>query len=322
MLKRRVEDPMSLKIKLVHKLIRPVVKNLERLPLSKKERINKIFDQILFLRNLSEKKRLNSLLFDNNSNLFLIPRDKGFVRFSVDKNFTESAINFGRITLQKHLNQNSLKSNSKDYLKQIFNSSKLNRESEFLFDWATSPSVLKSVASYLNKFPLLHDISVFYSPPENKEVREFSGSQLFHMDGGGTQCVKLWLLCEEVGLENGPTVLIPAELSQGIASKINYQPGTKISDEIVGSYESTAFYATGPAGSWFATDTDRCFHYGSRTLESSGRLVLMFHYVDHNSTYYAPLLSQHYKTSTNLISAEIYKRKSRFANESIRFRKL
>lgn len=199
MLNRRVEDPMSLKIKLVHKFIRPIVKNLERLPLSKKERINKIFDQIFFLRNLSEKKRLNGLLSDNNSNLFFIPRDKGFVRFSVDKNFTDSAINFGRITLQKYLNQNGSKSNSKDYLQQIFNSSKLNRESEFLFDWATSPSVLKSVASYFNKFPLLHDISVFYSPPENKEAGKFSGSQLFHMDGGGTQCVKLWLLCEEVG---------------------------------------------------------------------------------------------------------------------------
>ena len=312
---------MSFRIKLVHKFIRPIVKNLERLPLSKKERINQIFDRILFLRNLSEKKRLNNLLIDGNSNLFLIPKDKGFVRFSVDKNFTDSAIDFGRRTLQNHLNQNGSKSNSKDYLQQIFNSSKLNRESEFLFNWATSPSVLKSVANYLNKYPLLHDISVFYSPPDNKEAGEFSGSQLFHMDGGGTQCVKLWLLCEEVGLENGPTVLIPAALSQDIASNINYQPGTKISDKIVGSYESTAFYATGPSGSWFATDTDRCFHYGSRTQESSGRLVLMFHYVDHNSTYYAPLLSQHYKASTNLVSADVYSRKDVFANESIRFRK-
>ena len=226
-----------------------------------------------------------------------------------------------KFILQNYLNQNGSKSNSKDYLQQIFNSSKLNSKSQFLFDWATSPSVLKSVANYLNKYPLLHDISVFYSPPDNKVAGEFSGSQLFHMDGGGTQCVKLWLLCEEVGLENGPTVLIPAALSQAVASNVNYQPGTKISDEIVGSYESSAFYATGPSGSWFATDTDRCFHYGSRTQESSGRLVLMFHYVDHNSTYYAPLLNQHYKTSTNLVSADIYSGKDNFANESIRFRK-
>jgi hypothetical protein len=55
------------------------------------------------------------------------------------------------------------------------------------------------------------------------------------------------------------------------------------------------FALTGARGSWFATDTDRSLHYGSRTTKESSRLVIMFHYVDNNSSYYMPILSRHYK---------------------------
>ena len=311
---------MSIKVKLTHKLIRPLVKNLERLSLNKKIYLWKVIEFVLFARTLSEYKRLYKLKKVNVEELFEIDRQIGFSSFKVERNFTEKAISFGRQTLQEFLMQNFAKTNSKDYLQQIFNSSKLNQESEFLFTWATSAPVLKSVGKYLRKYPLLHDISVFYSPPENNQSDQYSGSQLFHMDGGGTQCVKIWLICEDIELRNGPTVLLPAELSQKIAKKIKYQPGTKILDEVVGDLSKEALLATGPAGTWFATDTDRCLHYGSRTKQSSGRLVLMFHYVDHNSTYYTPLLRHQYKHSINNIPKKIYSQKDYFSKMSIRFR--
>jgi hypothetical protein len=307
-------------IKIVHKFIRPAVKSFERLPTNVKTMLLKILDLVLFPRTLGEIRRVKKLQKVGVRAAFQLNRNSGLAKFNVEDSFTNKAIAFSRETLHKYLQNGDEKSNSKDYLRQIFNSGMLTSDSKFLLDWATSPEVLLPVSSYFEKYPLLHDISVFYSPPTSELQDSFNGSQLFHMDGGGTQCVKLWLLCEDVALENGPTVLIPAAISQSIAKELGYEPGTKISDSTVGNVEDSLFVATGPAGSWFATDTDRCLHYGSRTGKSTGRLVLMFHFVEHNSTYYLPMFSQNYWASTKKISKEFLSGSSRYAKWSVRKR--
>lgn len=307
-------------IKVVHKVIRPTVKSFERLPMNAKILLLQILDLVLFPRTLSEIRWVKKLQKVEARAAFQLNRNTGLAKFNVEDGFTSKAIAFSRGTLKKHLQNGDDRSNSKDYLKQIFNSGNLTNDSKFLLDWATSPEVLLPVSSYFKKYPLLHDISVFYSPPTSEEQDSFRGSQLFHMDGGGTQCVKLWLLCEDVALENGPTVLVPAAISQSIAKELGYKPGTKISDSTVGNVEDSLFVATGPAGSWFATDTDRCLHYGSRTGKSTGRLVLMFHFVEHNSTYYLPMFSQNYWASTKKISKEFLSGSSRYAKWSVRKR--
>ena len=307
-------------IKIVHKFIRPLVKSFERLPMSTKVLILGFIDIVLFPRTIQEKFRLNALLKNESPSAFELDRTNGLTKFNVDNQFTESAIRFSRNILASHLQGGEERSNSKDYLRQIFNSSSLDENSKFLFQWATSREVLQPIAKYFGKFPLLHEISVFYSPPTSQINMDFRGSQLFHMDGGGTQCVKLWLLCEDVGPENGPTVLLPANLSQEIAKSISYKPGTKIADEDLNVGDENLFTAVGDAGTWYATDTDRCLHYGSRTGISSGRLVLMFHFVDHNSTYYLPVLSRNYMVSTKKISKFFVSEFSRFAKWSVRFR--
>jgi hypothetical protein len=117
------------------------------------------------------------------------------------------------------------------------------------------------------------------------------------MDGGGTQCVKLWLLCQDVADEQGPTVVVSAEQSIRLAKKLKYKPGTRIQDDkTLSNLENLDTFAlVGQKGTWYATDTDRSFHYGSRTTEKTSRLVMMFHYVDNNSSYYMPLFSKHYR---------------------------
>lgn len=307
-------------VKIVHKFIRPAVKSFERLPMNVKTLLLQLVDLVLFPRTLGEIRRVKQLQKVEARPAFQLNRDTGLAKFNVEEIFTNKAIAFSREMLQKYLQNGNEKSNSKDYLRQIFNSGMLDSDSKFLLDWATSPEVLLPVSSYFNKYPLLHDISVFYSPPTSEIQDSFKGSQLFHMDGGGTQCVKLWLLCEDVALENGPTVLVPAAISQSIAKELSYEPGTKISDSTVGNVDDSVFVATGPAGSWFATDTDRCLHYGSRTGKSSGRLVLMFHFVEHNSTYYLPVFSQNYWASTKKISKEFLSGSSTYAKLSLRKR--
>jgi len=307
-------------VKIVHKFIRPQVKAFERLPMDTKVFLLKFLDGALLPRTIVENLRLNALLSSRVSPAFEIDRTKGLTKFKVEDNFTESAVRFSRKILANHLQSGEERSNSKDYLRQIFNSGSLDEDSKFLFEWATSREVLQPISEYFGKFPLLHEISVFYSPPTAQVDNDFRGSQLFHMDGGGTQCVKLWLLCEDVEFENGPTVLLPANLSQELARTISYEPGTKIADELLNTRTEDLFIAVGPTGTWYATDTDRCLHYGSRTGISSGRLVLMFHFVDHNSTYYLPVLSRNYKISTKRISKNFMGGFSRFAKWSVRFR--
>jgi hypothetical protein len=307
-------------IKIVHKFIRPAVKSFERLPMNVKSSMLQILDLVLFPRTLAEIRRVKNLEKVGARAAFQLDRNTGLAKFNVEDMFTNKAIAFSRKSLEKYLHNGDEKSNSKDYLRQIFHSGMLSSDSKFLLDWATSPEVLLPVSSYFRKYPLLHDISVFYSPPTSELQDGFKGSQLFHMDGGGTQCVKLWLLCEDVALENGPTVLVPASISQTIAKELGYEPGTKIADSTVGNVNDSLFFAAGPAGSWFATDTDRCLHYGSRTGKSTGRLVLMFHFVEHNSTYYLPIFSQNYWASTKKISKEFLSGSSRYAKWSLRKR--
>lgn len=307
-------------IKIVHKFIRPAVKSFERLPMNVKTLLLRLLDLLLLPRTLGEILRVKKLQKLGARGAFHLNRDTGLAKFKVEDDFTNQAIAFSRKTLHEYLQNGNEKSNSKDYLRQIFNSGMLSSDSKFLLDWATSPEVLIPVSQYFKKYPLLHDISVFYSPPTSELQDAYKGSQLFHMDGGGTQCVKLWLLCEDIALENGPTVLVPAAISQSIAKELRYEPGTKIPDSSVGNVEDSLFVATGPAGSWFATDTDRCFHYGSRTGKSTGRLVLMFHFVEHNSTYYLPIFSRNYWSSTKKISKGILSGSSKYSKWALRKR--
>jgi hypothetical protein len=144
------------------------------------------------------------------------------------------------------------------------------------------------------------------------------------MDGEGTQNVKLWLLCQDVKVERGPTVVVSAHQSARLAKKLNYKLGDRIdSDHDLSNLKKlNTFALTGAKGSWFAKDTDRSFHYGSRTTKESSRLVMMFHYVDNNSSDYMPILSKHYKKQFKAlptITREIAEKNS-FFYEALKYR--
>lgn len=149
------------------------------------------------------------------------------------------------------------------------------------FQLATSPQMPKSVASYLDRLPLLLDISacISLSDPDNPGG-QLSGSQLFHRDLDDIASVTVWVLCSQVNAENGPTVLLPAQASHQVARQIGYKQGDKVPDDSAFlPYKDEFFEAVGPPGSSFATDTCSSFHYRSRVSQSRERLVLYFQYV-------------------------------------------
>jgi hypothetical protein len=307
-------------------IIRILIKRIEKLPRKLREFLDSLLDFILVSRSWSEIQIRRAFNKSTHPLSFELARETGFSKFSTDKVLTERLIEFALRVKKQYLTGSTEKGNSKEYLRQIWDLSNLNVESKFVLEWAVETSNLKAISKYFGgKTPLLHEVSVFYSPESDANSnKNWEGSQLFHMDGGGTQCVKLWLLCQDVEDEHGPTVVVSASQSERIAKQIKYSPGSRIdSDHKLSQIEKLETHKlTGKKGSWFATDTDRSFHYGSRTSEKSSRLVIMFHYVDNNSSYYVPILSRHYRRQLKplpIIAKEVALG-SRFAFESLKYR--
>lgn len=290
-------------------VVRMLIKEIERFPRNRRSILNslvRILQPIQFFKEITLVKKL---LQDEGNDLFEIPRKIGFSEFTFNEGFGDRLADFAVRKRQEHLDTNVDKTNSKDYLRQIWDLSKVRGDSLYILQWALDKRVLRPISRYMDgRLPRLHEISIFYSPESNHEYgSDWKGSQLLHMDGGGTQCVKIWLLCQDVLTENGPTVVIPADQSALIAKEIGYKPGTKISQEIESKQFSDAqkIELVGKKGTWFATDTDRSFHYGSRTTSSSSRLVAMFHYIDSESSYCLPLLSKHYTRQFRPLPEEV-----------------
>lgn len=307
----------------ISSLTRRVGKKIESLPLRKRLMLEKVVDLLLIIRTIKDIRRYRNLLRAVETTTFEVKPDQGFAKFDVPNFDPCIFIEFANTLKNEYLQRGSInQKNSKEYLQQIANLETIAKKNEII-EFALSGSILKSVANYFGKYPILHDISVFYSPANahlQTSEKKFQGSQLFHRDGGGTRCLKLWILCEDVSSDNGPTTLLPADISDAVCERLKYTPGKKFeTDEPLNNVLSYSIKLIGKAGDWFATDTDRCLHYGSRTKKESSRLVMMFHFVDRNSLYYLPLIRNRYfkrYTDLNLNNSNF----PSYSKDAIRFR--
>lgn len=285
------------------RIIKPAAKKIEALPLSKRRLFEFIVDLILPSRSFVDWLRLRKLHKLGAESKNRMDKNSGWAKLEFDKETTNRFTNIAKEVRDNFLKLEDKQINKKEYLQQIANVETVATNYPSILEFALEHSLLQTIGNYLGKFPILHDISVFYSPPQKFDESTFKwqGSQLFHRDGGGTRCFKLWLLCDPVDIQNGPTTLLPSKISDEICQKLKYVPGKKFeTDEPLKEYLSETVSLIGPAGTWFATDTDRCLHFGSRTTDSSSRLVMMFHYVDRNSVYYLPLIRRNYKRKREL----------------------
>ena len=242
-------------------------------------------------RHYSRERRLfRELKRDKwKSDYFKIDRKLGFAQIEFDQSDSDVCVSYAeqKLISSKGISKNP---NDKEYLRSIADLGDLETDSSILKIF-TSDRILESVSRYLGAAPILADLVVLYSPEsENTEVSPiYKGSQLFHRDGDGLRVVKVWILCRDVEIENGPTVLVPSRISDKIAMRHFYRPGDKIkNDKWFSRFEKDMFYAVGKKGTALATDTISCFHMGSRTGKKSSRLVLMAHYVTPYSGYFRP----------------------------------
>lgn len=272
--------------------------------------IESLWDLILFTRTIQERRIKRELQPTRGSSL-VIDEKRGFGFLDLlEKDYIEKVQQLA--ILRRNLAKDQLieRSNSKEYLQQIFDISLVNRNNIFFLEGILKSDLVQEVSRYFgSKAPILHEASIFYSPPSDKFGSEFEGSQLYHRDGEGTRNLKIWILCDETTEENGPTVLLDAASSSAIAKEINYIPGIKIDDQTIESTSSyknaEKFLAIGTKGTVFYTDTCRSFHYGSRTSTSSSRLVAMFHFVESNSSYYFPYISRTFTSRLKPLSPDV-----------------
>jgi hypothetical protein len=142
------------------------------------------------------------------------------------------------------------------------------------------PALLALLSDYFGMLPVLHDITIWYSP--NRENVPNS-SQYFHLDGQDTRTILLLVCLEDVDEDSGPLTFLPADVSWKIATQLKYrktEEARRISDEVVAPFltgPGQTHRMTGKAGSAMILDTDRCFHFGSRAAQKK-RLLLGYHY--------------------------------------------
>lgn len=275
-----------------------------------RKRIDSLWDLLLVSRRRNEVNLKSKTLLPGGNGVSF-DQSRGFGTFhALDTYFVDRVLHLAQSKRSQVMSGLVEKANSKEYLQQIFDLSMVNEENIFFLEGILKPEIIHSISEYFgDKLPLLHEASIFYSPPKEQENQSLKGSQLFHRDGEGTKNLKIWILCDDTSPENGPTVLLDALTSDLIAKEINYTPGEKITDNVIEktiSFEgSEKFIAVGRAGTSFYTDTCRSFHYGSRTTTSSSRLVAMYHFVDNNCSYYFPYISRTFVSRLKPLSIDV-----------------
>ena len=152
-------------------------------------------------------------------------------------------------------------------------------ENDPFLRFALHPPIVRMVADYIGMLPVIENMYLWYSP---NEANQAGSSQYFHLDAQDVRTVQIFVYLHDVEPDCGPFVLIEAGASGRLARAIGYRKAgnlKRISDEIVAQHvrPEEIHTLTGPAGSVFVCDSDRCFHYGSRAA-SKPRFLLAFQY--------------------------------------------
>lgn len=145
---------------------------------------------------------------------------------------------------------------------------------------ALRPDILDAVVAYMGTVPVLRSIQIFYSGTLEQEP---VSSQLYHCDADDTRQLKIFVICSQIGSENGPLTLLDAARSEKVRRAVGYTFNSRLQDAEVdavlgGPARPTEF--VGPPGTSCLVDTSRCFHFGSRVVPGAApRLVTMIQYL-------------------------------------------
>ncbi len=213
-----------------------------------------------------------------------IPRDRGYLvvppdRFEEASQVVEAALE--QVAL--HPQDPSGRRSKKTFLVNRLDPSSLTLESPIL-RLALRPDLLASVSAYLGLVPILTHISVFYS--QYVVQKKLRSSQLLHCDSDDLSQIKVFVLCSEVGKQNGPLTVLDAAQSRELRRRVRYRYAMRIPDpkaeEAIGLQNLQPM--TGPPGTVLFFDSSRCFHFGSRVTEGAEpRIMAVMQYLSPTS---------------------------------------
>ena len=164
----------------------------------------------------------------------------------------------------------------KAFMMQAAEGAAMNRYTDIMRAAVARP-VLDAVTEYLGEVPILGNVTIMVSVPNNSQV----GSQLYHLDFADEKQVKLFIYVDEVTQDNGPFTFTPISVTNELIKAYGYDRGRLTIEEVekaVGAKKE--IQVTGPAGTALLCDTSRCLHYGSNRNKTT-RIVLLIQYVAH-----------------------------------------
>ena len=231
--------------------------------------------KILFFPMIIHRKRLIKKLKSFKA-LSKIPKKRGY-EFYDDKeiiNLTSSAVKEAEYFYKNRNFQRS----KKKYFFNLFDKREVLHSSKIL-ELAKNKNILYVVSHYLGIFPVLTNISLWYTPKNKNQL--MVESQLFHLDHEDFKQVKCFVYCNNVNQNSGPLMIIDKLKSIKTQKKINYKMNSnskRIMDEKKYFSDNDIFHFIGKKGSMALVDTSSCFHCGGRSI-SGDRLMLSFQYI-------------------------------------------
>lgn len=152
-----------------------------------------------------------------------------------------------------------------------------------LLGFALSRGMLSIVGHYCGLLPELSHMAIFYSGLEGAEACDkVRGTQTLHWDNHDFSHVKFFCFLDDVGEDDGPLTVLPADKSAWFRKKTGRRFGTwpvRDDAELFRYFsESDLIPVVGPAGTTALVDTTNCLHFGSRTSGTGRRRTFVIHY--------------------------------------------
>lgn len=172
---------------------------------------------------------------------------------------------------EKLTNVGSLpQSRNKAFFSQLLSASDLGLDQPFL-RFALDERLLGTTARYLGVAPFLESVELLYSKPIEGQPAQ---SQQWHRDRTDRRIVKVFVYAVDVTPRQGPLSLLSRSDSARVPERLFHYVPDKQMARYVEPGRTVAL--TGPSGTTIMTDTQACYHLGSRCQEP--RLAYIAYY--------------------------------------------
>ncbi len=250
----------------------------------------KLMKVFLYPGEYFSRKRMAKNLLREQEVPLKIPRDKGCAAFK-NGTFpdTDKVVTACREIFDEESPKVDFESDPRSKFRQNLLSEEQMKKHPEVLDFALSKPVLSTVVDYLGAVPTIAQIQLWWTPVNDL----MEGSQYHHVDQIDTTHLKLALLIKEMGPEDGPLSVLPADVTAAVFPKLSKKTRyDRVTDEEMYQYcsEDELVQVVGQPGDGGIADLSRCFHYGGRARKGE-RLFLVIQYVSYHcvkETYDAP----------------------------------